>query len=128
MAKLTTNQSSNKFVGWKESDKKFNEIDRLLNSKNFENQSDDEDITTNLIDIDSDPELLNFSNDSSDQLMIQILKQHSGKYLNILITKTLSHSTLEAKHSYGQTNDFNSKRLETVGLDLRYFFILNFLN
>ncbi|RNA17119.1 KAT8 regulatory NSL complex subunit 2-like [Brachionus plicatilis] len=95
-------------IYWKDDDKNFNEIEHCLKNKQDADESGDEDITDNLIDIDSDPEFMNFSNDSSDQIMHQIIKQHSVSF------------TSEAKNSNNETNEENlkQKNLESVGLDL----------
>lgn len=78
LAKCKTD--SKKFIDWQGNDKQFNEIVNSLKNKN-DYEKYDEEITENLVEIDSEPEYLNFSNDSSEQLMLQIIKQHSSLYL-----------------------------------------------
>ena len=76
--------------------KGFNEIESLLTRR--EQEFSDSDDGNNqekfslacLVDIEHEPEILNFSNDSSDKLMMEIIEKYTSNNILFLISTNLN--------------------------------------
>ncbi|CAF0762803.1 unnamed protein product [Brachionus calyciflorus] len=107
----------NNLIVWKE-DKQFNEIEYFLSRRDVQDLelSDNENNHKNfidLIDIDSDPQILRSSNDPSDKLLLEIIEKYSIPNSSKEQTIESNTNTTPKKNSIPIEVDINKKSVYT---------------